>query len=53
MLKELQKLHLTTNLLGYMVGYKKILFKLKKKKKREKKNTVPEWPVFGTIFWYF
>lgn len=51
MLKELQKLHLTTNLLGYMVGYKKISFKFKKKK--EKKSTVPEWPVFGTISWYF
>lgn len=37
MLKELQKLHLTTNLLGYMVGYKKICFKFKKKK-REKEH---------------
>lgn len=52
MLKELQKLHLTTNLLNYVVGYKKIHFKLKKKK-REKKSTVTEWPVFDTIFWYF
>lgn len=37
MLKELQKLHLTTNLLGYMVGYKKISFKLKKKKRERKR----------------
>lgn len=38
MLKELQKLHLTTNLLDYMVEYKKIHFKLKKEKKREKEH---------------
>lgn len=38
MLKELQKLHLTTNLLGYMVGYKKISFKFKKKREREKEH---------------
>lgn len=36
MLKELQKLHLTTNLLDYVVGYKKIHFKLKKKKERKR-----------------